>query len=42
MTHAYHAVYDRHKRSRCDMRMAAYMVAVARVAEAVELRGIVA
>ncbi len=42
MTAAYHAVWDRHKRSRCDMRMAAYMVSVARVAEAVELRGIVA
>ncbi len=42
MTAAYHAVYDRHKRSKCDMRMAAYMVSVARVAEAVELRGLVA
>jgi len=41
MTAAYNAVFERHKRSRCDMRMAAYMVAVARVAEAVELRGIV-
>ncbi len=42
MTAAYHAVYDRHKRSKCDMRTAAYMVSVARVAEAVELRGLVA
>ncbi len=42
MTAAYRAVYDRHKRSKCDMRNAAYMVAVARVAEAVELRGLVA
>lgn len=42
MTAAYSAVWDRHKRSRCDMRMAAYMVAVARVAEVVELRGLVA
>lgn len=42
MRAAYHAVYDRHKRSRTDMRTAAYMVSVARVAEAVELRGLVA
>jgi glutamate dehydrogenase (NAD(P)+) len=42
MTDAYAAVYDRHKRSKCDMRMAAYMVSVARVAEAVRLRGLVA
>ncbi|MGB1697168.1 MAG: Glu/Leu/Phe/Val family dehydrogenase [Thermoplasmatota archaeon] len=41
MTDAYHAVYDRHKRSRCDMRTAAYMVSVARVAEVVKLRGLV-
>ncbi len=42
MKAAYHAVYDQHKKSRCNMRMAAYMVAVARVAEVVELRGLVA
>ncbi len=42
MTAAYNAVFDRHKRSRCDMRTSAYMVAVARVAEVVELRGLVA
>lgn len=42
MTNAYCDVFDRHKRARCDMRTAAYMVAVARVAEAVELRGLVA
>ncbi len=42
MTDAYCAVWERHKRSRCDMRTAAYLVAVARVAEAVELRGLVA
>jgi len=41
MTGAYAAVWDRHKRGRTDMRTAAYMVAVGRVAEAVELRGIV-
>lgn len=41
MVAAYDAVWNRHRRSRCDMRMAAYMVAVARVAEAVQLRGVV-
>ncbi len=42
MTAAYHAVFDRHKRGRCNMRTAAYMVSVARVAEVVKLRGLVA
>ncbi len=41
MTAAYNAVFDMHKRRRCDMRTAAYVVAVDRVAEAVKLRGIV-
>ncbi len=41
MTAAYDAVYTTHKRRRCDMRTAAYIVAVERVAEAVSLRGLV-
>jgi glutamate dehydrogenase (NAD(P)+) len=41
MTDAYSAVYAKHKKSRCDMRTAAYMVSVARVAEVVKLRGLV-
>lgn len=41
MTDAYRAVFSRHKKSRCDMRTAAYMVSVARVAEVVKLRGLV-
>jgi glutamate dehydrogenase (NAD(P)+) len=42
MTSAFHAVYDTHRRMKVDMRTAAYVVAVGRVAEAVKLRGIVA
>ncbi|MEK6976077.1 MAG: Glu/Leu/Phe/Val dehydrogenase [Candidatus Thermoplasmatota archaeon] len=42
MTSAFHAVYDTHKNMKVDMRTAAYVVAVGRVAEAVKLRGIVA
>jgi len=39
MTRAYHAVYDMHKEQGVHMRLAAYMVAVQRVAEACKLRG---
>ncbi|MCX7021464.1 MAG: Glu/Leu/Phe/Val dehydrogenase [bacterium] len=39
MTNAYHAVYDMHKKQNVHMRLAAYMVAVKRVADAVRLRG---
>ncbi len=39
MTKAYHAVYNMHKQRKVHMRLAAYIVAVARVAEAVKLRG---
>ncbi len=39
MTTAYHAVYKMHKEKGVHMRLAAYMVAVARVAEAIKLRG---
>ena len=39
MTRAYDAVYDMHKKHDAHMRLAAYMVAVARVAEASKLRG---
>jgi len=39
MTKAYDAVYDMHKKHDVHMRLAAYMVAVARVAEASKLRG---
>jgi len=39
MTEAYHAVYNMHKEKKVHMRLAAYIVAVARVAEAVKLRG---
>ncbi len=42
MTSAFHAVHDTHKKMKLDMRTAAYVVAVGRVAEAVKLRGIVA
>jgi glutamate dehydrogenase (NAD(P)+) len=42
MTSAFHAVHDTHKKMGIDMRTAAYVVAVGRVAEAVKLRGIVA
>jgi len=39
MTTAYHSVYKMHKEKNVHMRLAAYMVAVSRVAEAVKLRG---
>jgi len=39
MTRAFHAVYGRHKAEKIHMRMAAYLVAVERVAEACRLRG---
>ena len=39
MTAAYHAVYKMHKEKNVHMRLAAYLVSVARVAEAVKLRG---
>ena len=39
MTQAYHAVLDMAKARQVDMRTAAYLVAVQRVAEAVQLRG---
>jgi glutamate dehydrogenase (NAD(P)+) len=41
MTAAFRAVHDTHVREKVDMRTAAYMVAVGRVAEAVQLRGLV-
>ena len=41
MTSAFHAVHDTSKKMTLDMRTAAYVVAVGRVAEAVKLRGIV-
>ena len=39
MTIAYRAVYDMYKEKKVHPRLAAYLVAVARVAEAVKLRG---
>ncbi len=39
ITKAYHDVYEMHKEKNVHMRTAAYLVAVARVAEAVKLRG---
>ncbi len=42
MTSAFHAVHAASKQHEIDMRTAAYVVAVGRVAEAVKLRGIVA
>ena len=39
MTTAYHSVYRMHKEKNVHMRLAAYMIAVSRVAEAVKLRG---
>jgi glutamate dehydrogenase (NAD(P)+) len=39
MTHAFEAVYDMSQRNRIGLRQAAYLVAVARVAEACKLRG---
>src|SRR5688500_15804518 len=41
MTSAFHAVLDTSRSMKVDMRTAAYVVAVKRVAEAVQLRGIV-
>jgi glutamate dehydrogenase (NAD(P)+) len=39
MTRAFHAVYEMSQREKINMRQAAYLVAVARVAEACKLRG---
>ncbi len=39
MTNAFHEVYKMHQKHNVHMRLAAYMVAVARVAEACKLRG---
>jgi glutamate dehydrogenase (NAD(P)+) len=39
MTKAFHDVYDMHKKHNVHMRMAAYMVAIERVAQAMKLRG---
>jgi glutamate dehydrogenase (NAD(P)+) len=39
MTRAFHAVYDMSQREKINLRQAAYLVAVARVAEACKLRG---
>jgi glutamate dehydrogenase (NAD(P)+) len=39
MTKAFHAVHEMAQKHRVHNRMAAYMVSVARVAEAVRLRG---
>ena len=39
MTRAFSGVYQMHKREKVNMRLAAYLVAVARVAEACKLRG---
>ena len=39
MTKAFHGVYQMHKEEKVNMRQAAYLVAVARVAEACKLRG---
>ncbi len=39
MTKAFHAVYEMMKREKVNMRQAAYLIAVARVAEACKLRG---
>jgi glutamate dehydrogenase (NAD(P)+) len=39
MTHAFHGVHEMYKREKVNMRQAAYLVAVARVAEACKLRG---
>jgi glutamate dehydrogenase (NAD(P)+) len=39
MTKAFHAVYEMHERHEVDMREAAYLVSVSRVAEACKLRG---
>ena len=39
MTRAFHGVYQMHLREKVNMRQAAYLVSVARVAEACKLRG---
>jgi glutamate dehydrogenase (NAD(P)+) len=39
MTSAFRSVYEMHERQKVNMRQAAYLVAVARVAEACKLRG---
>jgi len=39
MTKAFHSVYDMHKSKKVNMRVAAYLVSVSRVAEAMKLRG---
>jgi len=39
MTRAFHGVYEMYKREKVNMRQAAYLVSVARVAEACKLRG---
>jgi glutamate dehydrogenase (NAD(P)+) len=39
MTRAFHGVYEMYKREKVNMRQAAYLVAVSRVAEACKLRG---
>jgi glutamate dehydrogenase (NAD(P)+) len=39
MTRAFHGVYDMYQREKVNMRQAAYLVSVARVAEACKLRG---
>ncbi|MGD0549194.1 MAG: glutamate dehydrogenase, partial [Candidatus Bathyarchaeia archaeon] len=39
MTKAFHDVYDMHVKHNVNMRMAAYMLSVQRVAEAMKLRG---
>ena len=40
MTHAFEAVWEKAQTHQCDLRTAAYLVAIARVAEATQLRGI--
>jgi len=40
MTHAYHAVHDKAQQQDSNLRMGAYLLAVARVAEATEIRGV--
>jgi glutamate dehydrogenase (NAD(P)+) len=39
MTAAFHAVHEMARRYKCHNRLAAYLVSVSRVAEAVRLRG---
>jgi len=40
MTKAFHAVYEMHKKHGVDLRTAAFVLAISRVAEAMKLRGI--